>query len=163
MTLASKALIIGFGAVSLFGADSAFAQQASAWATQCISTSRESPVDCVAVHQIRTETNQVVFEITFSTRQGQSGGTLNLRAPLGFYLPDGVQLVDPSQNLQDFTIDRCASDGCFASVDMDADALGAISQANELTLQFKAQKDATVTSIQIPVTGLSDALSLISQ
>lgn len=163
MTLVQKAFIIGFGAVSLFGADSAFSQEASAWATQCISTSRASPVDCVAVHQIRTDTNQVVFEVSISTRQGQSGGKLNLRAPLGFYLPAGVQLAQGDQTLQEFRIDRCATDGCYASIDLDADALASIAQATELSLQFKAQADADLTTIPLPVNGLPDALSLIGE
>lgn len=140
----------------------AVSQATNAWVTQCTSSSLASPYECVAQHQVRTEGNQVVFQISIVTREGRGGARLELIGPLGFYIPGGVQLSNDDAVLFDLPVLRCASNGCYLEAEIDTDDMEALVLSSELTLDFLTNPE-NAASVSVPVAGLADSLSLIAE
>lgn len=155
-----KTLMYGFAISGVAG--SVYAQNTNVWATQCTSSSLASPYECVAQHQIKTEGNQVVFQISIVTREGRDGARLELIGPLGFYIPGGVQMSNDDAVLFDLSVLRCATNGCYLEVEIDTDDMEALVLSSDLTLDFLTNPE-NAASVAVPVTGLADSLALITQ
>ena len=154
--------LVLFSAAFLAGAKSGTAQNTSVWPTQCTASSPVSPYECIAQHQVRTDSNQVLFQISIVTREGQDGARLDLTAPLGFYIPGGVQIFRGDTLLLDLAVSRCTSNGCFAEIQLDDDDIDVLARSSELRLAFLTNSE-TSADVSVPVAGLADSISLITQ
>lgn len=160
MALRRKLLASLLVTLSITG--TAYAQDVSTWSTLCSSASRTSSLECRASHQVRAETGQVFLELSVVTQEGLPGGYLNLRAPLGFYLPSGLSTYSDGRELHSLDVERCDSSGCYGGVKLNQDQLEEFSQSAELSINFEIQ-DGKPISVEIEIDGLADAMSLIMQ
>lgn len=158
LKVASKLVILPAVVTAAAGS----AQTASVWATQCTASSPISPYECIAQHQVRTDANQVLFQISVVKREGQDGARLDLIAPLGFHIPGGVQISRGDAILFDLAVSRCTSNGCFAEIELDDDDIEEFARSSELTLTFLTNSENTA-AVSVPVAGLADSISLITQ
>lgn len=138
----------------------AYGQEVRAWSTQCVSTSLVSTRSCFARQQIRTEGNQVLFELSLVTQEGREGVRFDLRGPLGFYIPAGVKISEQDAVIHQFEIEYCNQEGCFSSASFSEDQVQTLKSASDLKLEFETQNEIVAT-VTISAAGLADSLALI--
>jgi invasion protein IalB len=155
-----KSLMCGILYGAHFAAIPAYGQEVRAWETQCVSTSLVSPRSCFARQQIRTEANQVLFELSIATQEGREGVRFDLLGPLGFYIPAGVTIFDQDEVIHQFEIKYCNQEGCFSSASFSEDQVQTLKNSSDLKLEFETQNDMVAT-IPISSAGLADSLAVI--
>lgn len=140
----------------------AFAQGA-AWQTQCTSTSRTAPLECSATHTVFVqESGQVLFQVSFDSREGRDGFGLRIRSALGLYLPAGLTIDADGDTVLSVELLRCTAEGCVAASDLTEDQLEQLQQADELGITF-APAPQEQARVPLPGGNLADALTLISE
>lgn len=153
--------IIAAGALSL-SALPAFSQ-AQSWQTQCSATSRTAPLECSATHTVFVqESGQVLFQLSFDSREGRDGFGLRIRSALGLYLPAGLTIDADGNTVLSVELLRCTAEGCVAASDLTEDQLEQLQQADELGITF-APAPQEQARVPLPGGNLADALTLISE
>lgn len=136
--------------------------QTSYWETQCRASSRTAPLACSAAHSVLVQdTGQLLFRVTFETRDGQPGYGVVILSPLGIYLPNGLALVADDEPIVEMDVQRCGSDGCLAGAELTQAQAQTMYQASSLQVRFSPSPQETVL-VDLPAAGLADALQLIA-
>lgn len=133
------------------------------WETQCRSTSRTAPLACSATHSVFVqETGQLLLRVAFESRDGQAEYSLVILSALGFFLPNGIDLIADDELVAELEIQRCGAEGCFAATQLTQAQAEKMYQASSLKAQFSPSPQETAIVV-LPVQGLADSLQLITR
>lgn len=138
-------------------------QQASQWATNCLSLGRSTSPQCSMNHTVSIkETGQVLFNVTLRIpiEAGQPP-YLDIVAPLGFYLPNGLALTVADEAFASLAINRCDANGCYAGAVLTDEQLGQLKQGLGLSLAFYPKPEQSA-QVEIPLIGFTEAYDSIA-
>ena len=138
-------------------------QQASQWATNCMSLGRSTLPQCSMNHTVSLkESGQVLFNVTvrIPIEAGQQP-YLDIVAPLGFYLPNGLALTIADEAFATLTINRCDANGCYAGAILTDEQLGQLKQGGGLSVAFSPKPEQN-TQVEIPLAGFTEAYNSIA-
>lgn len=152
MRAALAATVVGLGAGVALAQDAA-----PNWNSQCVSRDRASPATCTLSHSVALqETGQILFRIEVRTRPDRDAVEVIVTAPLGLYLPAGLNLSVDDEALLALDIQRCEQGTCVAGDLLPEAALAAMREGERLQIAF-APAPSAQQSIEIPLSGF-DAL-----
>lgn len=108
------------------------------------------------------ETGQVLFNVTvrIPIERGQEP-YLDIVAPLGFYLVDGLSFTVDSAAFAALPIVRCDANGCYAGAILAKDQLAQLKGGDALTIAFAPTMGQTA-NIEIPLSGFTTAFESIA-
>jgi invasion protein IalB len=132
------------------------------WGTRCMAQARSAPLQCAMTHSVVMEnTGRLLFRVNLTKTPDRSKSTtMEVVAPLGFYLADGLTMsVDGSRLLQ-LAIDRCDAQGCYGSTALQTAELSKLQAGSKLSIQFSPFKGQS-TQVDVPLTGFAKAYGAI--
>jgi invasion protein IalB len=137
-------------------------QEASQWATNCFSLGRSTLPQCSMSHTVAIkETGQVLFNVTvrIPIEPGLSP-YLDIVGPLGFYLPNGLEITIADQPFVTLSINRCDANGCYAGTILTDEQLGQLKQGGALSVAFSPKPEQN-TQVEIPLASFTEAYDRI--
>lgn len=150
--------------VATFTSSSAHSQeQASRWGTSCISVGRETPPQCSMNHAVSLqETGQVLFNVTVRVPiEAGKEPYLDIVAPLGFYLVDGLTMTVGTRPFAQLPLVRCDANGCYAGAVLSKKQLKQMKEGQTLAIVFSPKADQKV-EVEVPLAGFADAFDRIN-
>jgi invasion protein IalB len=138
-------------------------EQASRWGTNCISLGRDTVPQCSMNHTVSVqETGQVLFSVTVRIPiEASQQPYIDIVAPLGFYLVDGLTMTVGNVAFAKLPILRCDANGCYAGAVLSKDQLNQLKQGQAFTIMF-APKAGQATQVDVPLTGFTSAFDSIN-
>lgn len=176
--IAAVVLLLGVVAVTLSiwvalkGPASAFqgaargAQMAAqgGWALSC-DLSLVGMEDCKAVQSVYwAGAETLALKASFSAREraGRRVYRLQLRAPLGSFLPAGFSLGLEGQEPLIVPYQACDVEGCFVNLDLAPDIEAAIRREGAMVVEYMTAEQKIAT-VKIPLAGINDVLVRVGE
>ncbi len=168
MTLYSRVLLAGLLLAPINGAFAQAANNDGASRTQSIQTAEtgwqvicrpqqadRAKLDCSMVYETFT-TNDRVRVAAVEIVKGEKGRTIIVSVPVGVSLKDGIELMLDGANRQVLGFASCQSNGCFATLDLDAKLVDTIRKGKNLSASFNDGQGSKV-KVDISLVGFNAA------
>ncbi len=168
MTLYSRLLLAGLLLAPINGALAQTTNTAGASRTQSIQTSEtgwqvicrpqqadRSKLDCSVVYETFT-TNDRMRVAAVEIIKGEKGRTIVVSVPVGVNLKDGIELMVDGGSRQVLSFASCQSNGCFATLDLDAKLVDAVRKGKNISVGF-SDGQANKVKVDISLVGFNAA------
>ncbi len=137
------------------------AQPRDAWATNCSSTARGQPQDCVMEQRaIASETGQALAQVTIRVPQDTKKPVTMVQIPLGMFLPAGLSVDVDGAISQTYPFQTCNANGCFAGFPIPDAMIKAMFNGNKLNVTFQNLNKKPVV-LPMSLAGFTDAYNRI--
>ena len=151
---------------SVFGETPASSQDAGSdaivgvqplWSSQCTTTSREAPPDC-AIEQraVVTESGQLLIKMTVQVPADTRKPVMMIQAPLGPFLPAGINMDVDGNNPFRLDYQTCDANGCYAGSPISDELLQRMIAGHKLNVTIQALNKQPVR-IPMVLTGFTAA------
>lgn len=136
------------------------APPAPAWASHCVSDSRQVAPNCSVDQRLLMQgTNDLVGAVTIQMLASGKPAVI-ATLPLGLYIPGGVSIdIDGAAN-QKLDLQTCDRTGCFATAALADATLAAMQKGKKLDVVFQSVNKRSVT-LPLPLTGFAAAYQKI--
>ena len=103
------------------------------------------------------ETGQVLFNLTLrAALASDKAPYLDVVAPLGFFLPAGLDLSIDGKALINLPVQRCDAKGCYAGSVLNEEQLEMLQDNDIMNISFSPQREQ-VAEVAVPLTGFGSA------
>lgn len=131
------------------------------WLVACSNQQAPTLLICEMSQSIvLTEGNQRLASVILRKTAGEPQVTGLYTLPVGLYLPAGLTLAVDETPLATLAFESCDAQGCYASGELDDDALTALSEGTQLTLSIERPTRETL-SLGFDLTGFSDIAAVM--
>lgn len=131
-------------------------EQFGEWATRCYEQPADKPT-CVAFQNaVLTDSGARIVYVETGYPPGQQRPVLFVSAPLGLYLPAGVEAVIDDTQRQPITMLHCDQNGCHGASIIDEVVLAAMQDGEELVIHFR-NNAGRVFRVPLSLDGFADA------
>lgn len=130
----------------VIGGDAAAPAQGTgdAWASRCVSGTRQGPLECTLSQRAVTKQGQLVGSVTIQLPAG-AAPVMIVSVPLGIFLGAGITYAidaNPPKALELQTCDRTA---CYAETGLPAELITAMQGGQKLNITFQNMQKQPVT------------------
>lgn len=126
------------------------------WATRCYEQPADKPT-CVAFQNaVLTDSGARIVYVEAGYPPGQQRPVLFVTAPLGVYLPAGVEAVVDDGRRQSVRMLHCDQNGCHGAGILEQDMLAAMQDGEQLVIHFR-NNAGRVFRVPLSLNGFADA------
>jgi invasion protein IalB len=114
------------------------AQQQDNWVSRCVATARQAALECsIEQRLIMQNTSQLVAAVTVRMPADTGKPVMMLQTPLGLYLPAGITIDIDGATEQQFELQTCDNNGCYAGAPVSEELLANMARGQKLNLRFQ--------------------------
>ena len=152
---------VGFAQEVVLGGEGDTAQPAAAWASRCVSTSRQEGLDCsVSQRAVAQGTGQLLGSVVVRIPPTDKTPVILVTAPLGLFIPGGISLDVDGTATQKLDLQLCDRGGCYARATLAGDFLNAMIKGKALDVVFQDTKEQPV-KLPMSLAGFGEAFAKI--
>jgi invasion protein IalB len=132
----------------------------AAWATRCISDSRQGPMLCTTSQRLLSKGSNQLIGSTTVQLGGDAKPQLVVVVAVGLAVADGISLDVDGAASQKLAVQACDRSGCFASTPVSDAMLAAMQKGTTLDVGFSSLSRQAV-KLQMSLAGFSSAYQKI--
>ena len=142
-----------------FSTLAAWAQQAPNWVVSCTNAANPGQLTCGASQSVvlsETGARLLTVEVV------KTGNTtrLALVLPLGFLLPEGVQVAVDQSEVLAVPVRTCDALGCYSQAELEDAALDALQSGETVTVSL-SNLDGTTLEFNVPLEGFAQSYGVM--